>query len=164
MASLNRLSKAELRNKEGSFSFTVHQPDPELFGRAKLLLLLGWILSYNQIAIHSNNQEKTLFTCLFGVFSYRRMLFILCNAPATFQHCMTALFSKFLRDSIEVFMDYFFIFRNNFNSCLAYLTKILKVYVKKQLALSWEKSHFMLREGVVLGHLVLGKGLEVNKS
>ena len=30
--------------------------------------------------------------------------------------------------------------------------------------LSWEKSHFMVREGVVLGHIVSGKGLEVDKA
>ena len=32
------------------------------------------------------------------------------------------------------------------------------------MVLSWEKSHFMVREGVVLGHIVLGKGLEVDKA
>jgi len=40
---------------------------------------------YNQIIVDPNDQEKTKFTCPFGVFAYRRMLFGLCNAPATFQ-------------------------------------------------------------------------------
>ena len=52
--------------------------------------------------------------------------------------------------------------------CIDYLklnaTTILEVYVKKRLMLSWEKFHFMVREGVVLGHLVSGKGLEVDKA
>ncbi|CAN6547022.1 unnamed protein product [Malus baccata var. baccata] len=43
---------------------------------------------YNQIAIASEDQEKTTFTCPYGTFAYRRMLFGLCNAPATFQRCM----------------------------------------------------------------------------
>ena len=30
--------------------------------------------------------------------------------------------------------------------------------------LSWEKSHFMVREGVVLGHIVSSKVLEVDKA
>ena len=30
--------------------------------------------------------------------------------------------------------------------------------------LGWEKSHFMVREGVVLEHIVSGKGLEVDKA
>ena len=77
---------------------------------------------------------------------------------------MTAIFSDFLGDSLEVFMDDFNIFGNNFETCLAHLTKILEVCVKKRLVLSWEKSHFMVREGVVLGHIVSGKGLEVDKA
>ena len=77
---------------------------------------------------------------------------------------MTAIFSDFLGDSLEVFMDDFSVFGDNFDSCLAHLTKILEVYVSKRLVLSWEKSYLMLREGVVLEHLVSGKGLEVDKS
>ena len=61
-------------------------------------------------------------------------------------------------------MDDFCIFGDDFDSCLAHLTKILEVYINKRLVLSWEKSHFMVREGVVLGHLVSGKGLEVDKA
>ena len=38
------------------------------------------------------DQEKTTFTCPFGTYAYRRMPFGLCNAPATFQRCMTAIF------------------------------------------------------------------------
>ena len=74
------------------------------------------------------------------------------------------IFSDFFGDSFEVFMDDFSIFGDEFESCLAHLTKILEVCVKKRLLLSWEISHFMVREGVVLGHLVSGKGLEVDKA
>ena len=119
---------------------------------------------YNQIAIHPDDQEKTTFTCPFSTFAFKRMPFGLCNAPATFQRCMTAIFSDFLGDSLEVFMDDFPVFGNDFETCLAHLTKILEVCVRKRLVLSWEKSHFMVREGVVLGHIVSGKGLEVDKA
>ena len=40
---------------------------------------------YNQIAIAPEDQEKSTFTCPYGTFSFRRMPFGLCNAPATFQ-------------------------------------------------------------------------------
>ena len=61
-------------------------------------------------------------------------------------------------------MDNFSVFGNDFDSCLAHLTKILEVCVRKRLVLSYEKSHFMVREGVVLGHIVSSKGLEVDKA
>ena len=134
-----------------------------LVGQTYFCFLDGYS-RYNQITIHPDDQRKTTFTCPFGTFAFRRMPLGLCNALATFQRCMTAIFSYFLGGSLEVFMDDFFVFRDDFDSCLAHLTKILEVCVRKRLVLSWEKSHFMLREGVVIGHLVSGKGLEVNKT
>ena len=134
-----------------------------LVGQTYFCFLDGY-LGYNQIAIHPGDQEKTTFTCPFGTFAFRRMPFGLCNAPVTSQRCMMAIFSDFLGDSLEVFMDDFFVFGDDFDSCLAHLKKILEVCVRKQLVLSWEKSHFMVREGVVLEHLVSGKGLEVDKA
>ena len=61
-------------------------------------------------------------------------------------------------------MDDFSVFGPSFDACLEHLTQILDVCIKKRLVLSWEKSHFMVREGIVLGHLVSSKGLEVDKA
>ena len=41
---------------------------------------------------------------------------------------------------------------------------ILEICIKKRFVLSWQKYHFMVREGIVLWHLVLSKGLEVDKT
>ena len=61
-------------------------------------------------------------------------------------------------------MDNFLVFWPSFDACLEYLMRILDVCIEKRLVLSWEKSHFMVREGIVLGHLVSCKGLEVDKA
>ena len=92
------------------------------------------------------------------------MPFGLYNAPTTFQPWMMAIFSDFIEDCLEVFMDDFSVFGETFDDCLDHLTKILQICVKKRLALSWEKSHFMLHEGVVLGHIVSERGLEMDKA
>ena len=62
---------------------------------------------FSQIRGPKDDQEKTTFTCPFGTFAYRRMPFGLCNAPTTFQRCMTAIFSDFCEKIVEVFMDDF---------------------------------------------------------
>ena len=120
---------------------------------------------YNQLAIHPDDQEKTTFTCPFGTYAFQCMQFRLYNAPATFQKCMMAIFSDFIGESMEVFMDEVFsVFGPSWVKFLEHLTQILDVCVKKRLVLSWEKSHFMVREGIVLWHLVSSKGLEVDNA
>ena len=57
---------------------------------------------FSQILVSKDDQEKTTFTCPFSTFAYRCMPFGLCNAPATFQRCMTDIFSNFCEKIIEV--------------------------------------------------------------
>ncbi|GJW96502.1 reverse transcriptase domain-containing protein [Tanacetum coccineum] len=119
---------------------------------------------YFQIPIDPKDQEKTTFTCPYGTFAYRRMPFGLCNAPGTFQRCMMAIFHDMIEKTMEVFMDDFSVFGNSFSSCLANLDKMLKRCEDTKLALNWEKSHFMVKEGIVLGHKISRKGIEVDKA
>ena len=81
---------------------------------------------YNQIVVDPKDQEKTSFTCPYGVFAYRRMPFGLCNAPATFQRCMLSIFSDMVERFIEVFMDDFSVFGNSYSNCLHHLALVLK--------------------------------------
>nr|GFB88963.1 retrovirus-related Pol polyprotein [Tanacetum cinerariifolium] len=110
------------------------------------------------------DQEKTTFTCPYGTFAYKRMPFGLCNAPGTFQRCMMAIFHDMIEKTMEVFMDDFFVFRNSFSTCLTNLENMLKRCEDTKLALNWEKSHFMVKEGIVLGHKISKKGIEVDKA
>ncbi|GKB64083.1 DNA-directed DNA polymerase [Tanacetum coccineum] len=109
-----------------------------------------------QIPIAPEDQEKTTFTCPYGTFAYRRMPFGLCNAPATFQRCMTAIFHDMVEDFMEVFMDDFSVFGNSFDCCLANLDRMLSRCEETNLVLNWEKCHFMVKEGIVLGHKIFG--------
>ncbi|XP_019087584.1 PREDICTED: uncharacterized protein LOC109127402 [Camelina sativa] len=117
-----------------------------------------------QIPIHPNDQEKTTFTCPYGTFAYRRMPFGLCNAPATFQRCMMSIFSDLIEDVVEVFMDDFSVYGDSFSSCLTNLCRVLKRCEETNLVLNWEKCHFMVEEGIVLGHKISEKGIEVDKA
>nr|GEV94271.1 reverse transcriptase domain-containing protein [Tanacetum cinerariifolium] len=88
----------------------------------------------------------------------------LCNAPGTFQRCMMAIFHNMIEKIMEVFMDDFSAFRNSFQACLSHLERMLKRCEDTNLCLNWEKSHFMVKEGIVLGHKISKNGIEVDKS
>ncbi|XP_042459089.1 uncharacterized protein LOC122042829 [Zingiber officinale] len=72
------------------------------------------------------DQEKTTFTCPYGTFAYRRMPFGLCNALATFQRCMMVIFSNLIEKIMEVFMDDFSVYGNDFDTCLSNLSTVLQ--------------------------------------
>ena len=119
---------------------------------------------YNQISIALKDQEKTTFTCPYGTFTFRRMPFGLCNAPGTFQRCMMAIFSYMVEKTIEVFMDGFSMLGNSFENCLEHLRLVLVRCEETNLVLNWEKCHFMVQEGIVLGHRISLRGIEVDKA
>ncbi|KAK8696782.1 hypothetical protein V6N13_001908 [Hibiscus sabdariffa] len=158
------LQEAQQSNKEGSFSPSIHrQMLDRLAGKAYYCFLDGYS-GYNQIAIAPEDQEKTTFTCPYGTYAFRRMPFGLCNALATLQRCMLSIFSDMVEDYLEVFMDDFSVSGDNFDSCLGNLAKVLKRCEESDLVLNWEKCHFMVTEGTVLGHKISSKGIEVDKA
>jgi hypothetical protein len=83
------------------------------------------------------------------------MSFGLCNAPAFFQICMMSILSDMIEEIMEVFMDDFSIYGKTFDDCLENLDKVLQ---------RCEKCHFMVREGIVLGHLISERGIEVDRA
>ncbi|KAL5578500.1 hypothetical protein UlMin_020199 [Ulmus minor] len=119
---------------------------------------------YNLISIAPEDQEKTTFTYPYDTFAFRRMPFDLCNTPATFQRCMMALFYDMIEKTIEIFVDDFSVFGESFQICLGNLEQVLDNYEETNLVLNWEKCHFMVQEGIVLGHRVSKKGIEVDKA
>jgi hypothetical protein len=119
---------------------------------------------YNQVRVDPEDQEKTTFTCPFGTFAYRRMPFGLCNAPATFQWCMISIFSDMVKRFLEIFIDDFSVFGSTFEECLHHLTLVLERCKEKNLVLNWEKCHFMVKQGIELGHVISHRGIEVDKA
>src|SRR3954464_14386532 len=108
--------------------------------------------------------KKTTFTCPYGTYAYRRMAFGLCNAPATFQRCMSAIFHGFCEEIVEVFMDDFSVYGTSFHHCLHNLNKVLQRCEETNLVLNWEKCHFIVNEGIVLGLKISERGIEVDKA
>nr|GEY01584.1 reverse transcriptase domain-containing protein [Tanacetum cinerariifolium] len=96
---------------------------------------LNGFSGYFQIPIDPKDQENTTFTCPYRTFAYHRMPFGLCNASGTFQRCVMAIFHDMIEKTMEVFMDDFL-----------------------------EKSHFMVKEGIVLDHKISKNEMKVDKA
>nr|GEU45566.1 reverse transcriptase domain-containing protein [Tanacetum cinerariifolium] len=147
--------RVNLKIHEGGMT-VVENEDNELIPAQ---LVTGW-----HIPIDPQDQEKTTFTCPYGTFAYRRMPFGLCNAPGTFQRCMMAIFYDMIEETIEVFMEDFSVFGDSFSSCLSHLDKMLKRCEDTNLILNWEKCHFMVKDGIVLGHKISKSRIEVDRA
>ncbi|GJR60359.1 reverse transcriptase domain-containing protein [Tanacetum coccineum] len=77
---------------------------------------------------------------------------------------MLEIFHDMIEESVEVFMDDFSVFGNSFDTCLNNLDKMLQHCKDAHLVLNWEKWHFMVKEGIVLGHKMSSAELEVDKA
>lgn len=74
------------------------------------------------------------------------------------------MFAYMVEDFIEVFMDDILIVEYRYEEFLTHFVRVLKICVDTNLALNWEKYHFMENEGIVLGHKVSQQGFEVDKE
>nr|GFA13287.1 reverse transcriptase domain-containing protein [Tanacetum cinerariifolium] len=134
------LQKLNEATRKDHFLLPIMDQMLERLARNEYYCFLDGFSGYFQILIDPKDQEKTTFTCPYGTFAYKRMPFGLCNA------------------------DDFSVFENSFSQCLTNLENMLKRCEDTKLALNWEKSHFMVKEGIVLGHKISKIGIEVDKA
>jgi hypothetical protein len=126
----------------------------ERLANHSLFCFLDGYSGYHQIPIHPSDQSKITFTCPYRTYAYCRLSFGLCIAPASFQRCMMSIFSDMIEEIMEVLMDDFSIYGKTLDDCLENMDKVLQRCEENHLVLNWEKCHFMVREGIVLGHLI----------
>ena len=61
-------------------------------------------------------------------------------------------------------MDDFSVYGSSFEHCLKNLEIVLQRCQDKNSALNWEKCHFMVTKGIILGHKISTGGLEVDQA
>nr|GEU98568.1 hypothetical protein [Tanacetum cinerariifolium] len=158
------VSPVQVVPKKGGMTVVKNEMDELIPQRTVTVRRVYGFSGYIQIPVSLKDQEKTTFTGPYRTFAYKRMPFGLCNALATFQRCMIAIFHELIEDNMDVFMDDFYVFGSSFDHNLKNLEKMLKRCEKTNLILNWEKCHFMVKEGIVLGHKVSCSGIEIDKA
>ena len=77
---------------------------------------------------------------------------------------MLSLFSDMNEHFLEIFMDDFSIYEYSFDQCLHHLELVLQRCKEKNLTLNWKKCHFIVRRGIVLGHEISRREIDVDKA
>eukprot|EP00253_Pinus_taeda_P012276 PITA_12276 len=130
----------------------------------KFFSFLDGFSGYNQIQIAPEDQDKTTFTCPWGTFAYQVLPFSLCNAPATFQRAILSIFADLINEGLEVYMDDFTPYREEFDPALETLEKVLQRCIATRLCLSHEKCYMMMIEGLILGHYISAADIQVDPA
>ena len=125
---------------------------------------LDGYFGFSQIPVSQHDQEQITFTCPFGTYACRHMSFGLCNAPATFQTMHDCYILWFLWKDCWGFHGWFLRLRNFLWWLLNQPWSILQRCEETNLVLNWEKCHFMVNEGIVLGHKISEWGIEVDDT
>jgi hypothetical protein len=116
---------------------------------------------YNQIHIKEQDQSNTTFTTNWETFAFKQMPFGLCSPLATFQRAMIFIFEDFLRDFMEIFIDDFCVY-GTVEDHPKHLKKTFERCRWAGLALNVEKCFLAMAEGILLGHKILSKGIEID--
>ena len=77
---------------------------------------------------------------------------------------MMSMFSDLAEEVMEISMDDFTVYGSSFEHYLENLGTVLHRCQDKNLALNWEKCHFMVTEGIVLGTKFLQRDWKWNKK
>jgi hypothetical protein len=117
---------------------------------------------YNQIAMNEKDRETNSFTTPWGTFMYDKMPFDLMNAGATFQRAMDIAFVGERDKFVVIYLDDLTVFSKTDEEHLIHLKQTFKKCRRYGLSLNPKKSHFAMREGKLLGHIVSKDGIRID--
>jgi len=97
-----------------------------------------------------------------GYYAYRKMLFGLSNACATFQRAMDIAFIGLINDCVVVYLDDVTIYSKRRKDHVKHLQQIFKRCRKYGISLNPKKSIFGVIEGKLLGLIVSKEGIRID--
>ncbi|GBG91435.1 hypothetical protein CBR_g52390 [Chara braunii] len=114
---------------------------------------------YHQIAIRPEDQHKTAFQTMYGLYEFVVMPFGLCNAPRTFQHSMIRIFLDYLYKFVVVYLDDILIFSKTLEEHAQHVDKVLSLLRQHKYKINLEKCEFNRTRILYLGHEVYADGI-----
>nr|KYP73559.1 Transposon Ty3-I Gag-Pol polyprotein [Cajanus cajan] len=128
----------------------------------KFLPFLDAYSGYNQIRMHSQDEEKTAFITEMANYCYRVMPFGLKNAGATYQRLMNKIFHNQIGRSMEVYVDDMVVKSSDISTHVHNLSDVFQALRQHQMRLNPEKCVFGVSSGKFLGFMLSIRGIEAN--
>lgn len=137
----------------------------ELFdklGKSTYFSTLDLASGYHQIELEKQDRQKTAFTTREGHFEFLRLPFGLKTAPATFQRAIDNVLRGLQDIHCMVYLDDIIIFSASLDEHLTKLKTVFDRLRKTNLKVQLDKSEFLRKEVLYLGHKITKDGLKPN--
>ncbi|KAJ9553755.1 hypothetical protein OSB04_017800 [Centaurea solstitialis] len=128
----------------------------------ELLTFMDAYSGYNQILMHTDDQEKTAFMTDKGIYCYKVMPFGLKNAGSTYQRLVNMMFKEHLGRTMEVYIDDMLVKSERSIDHVAHLKQSFDILRQYKMKLNPTKCSFGVRAGKFLGYLVTQRGIEAS--
>ncbi|RRC79860.1 reverse transcriptase-like protein, partial [Escherichia coli] len=128
----------------------------------ELLTFMDAYSGYNQILMHTNDQEKTAFMTDKGIYCYKVMPFGLKNAGSTYQRLVNMMFKEHLGRTMEVYIDDMLVKSERSIDHVTHLRQSFDILRQYKMKLNPTKCSFGVRAGKFLGYLVTQRGIEAS--
>ena len=113
-----------------------------------------------QVKVSEESRQYTAFMVgSMGVYEFLRMLYSLCNAPATFQHLMQNCLGELNLSFTMVYLDDMIMYSEMPEDHLTQLQAVFDHFAHHGLKLKPSKYHFFKEEISYLGHEISAKGM-----
>jgi hypothetical protein len=132
-------------------------------GSSNLSMIDGFS-GYSQISILLEDRENTPFTTPWGTFMYAKIPFGLMNSGANFQRTMDIAFIGEKDKFVFIYLDDITVFSRSDKDNCHHLRRVFLKCRKFGLSLNSKKSLFSMREGKLLGHIMLAEGVRIYPS
>ena len=138
-------------------------PDQEIIredvARATIRSKIDLSDAYEQVRVRPEDVWKTAFATIAGTYVSNVVQQGDCNAPATFQRLMTAIFRDVIGKFVHVYLDDIFIFSNSIEEHEHHLQVVFERLRQSQLFLKWSKCNLYAKELECLGHIINDQGI-----